>query len=67
MKKGSGGLFRAFHILLQAENTARMAVNEIENRSGFDTLFLAKQINLVKGEGGHSDYIFGRKEALHGN
>ena len=58
---GLSGLFGALHILLQAENTAGVTVNKVKNRSGFNTLFLAKKINLVEGEGGHSHYVFGRK------
>ena len=57
-KKFSGGLFGAFNILLQAENPAGMSVNKVKYCLGFDTLFLAQKINLVKGEGSHSNYIF---------
>ena len=42
-----------------------MTMNEIKNRPRFNTLFLAKQINLIKGEGSHGDYVFGRKQALN--
>jgi hypothetical protein len=58
---GSGCLFGTLHILLQAENSAGVTVNKVKNCSGFNTLFLAKKINLVKGESGHSNDVFGRK------